>query len=430
MKAGASKRDVTVPELLGNPKVHDPLFARVLVLDDGENAVAIVCLDMVWPWFAEVREKIRKQLGIACTLVNCSHTHSDGRSGQNPKWRETVGQLIYDAAEEAYADRVPVSLHTGRASVQIGDNRHRNAFTQEVVPWVNVLEARSEDGKPVAVLFEYAAHPVVTLGPGALGPPTPTGPGGMSADYPGYAVMHISEALGDEVVPMFGQGCGGNVNGDPVGFSVKSGWYENAEKAGRKLGEAVLAAMRESTEIKADKFTVRSKTIMNSLRVPSMEQWEEQVANLKKEKPDDEAAMKSLQLVKGIIERGEQPALPQEINVVAFGSEWCLVTMAGEVFTEYELWVNAFAPFDHNMVFAFTNAVTSPGEKHYASYIPTDRALALSIRKPDQARRGCRDALRLHSPTTHEGVDFPYAVGLEARIKGAITSCWAGENIS
>ena len=34
LKAGASRRDVTVPEILGNPKVHDPLLARVLVLDD------------------------------------------------------------------------------------------------------------------------------------------------------------------------------------------------------------------------------------------------------------------------------------------------------------------------------------------------------------------------------------------------------------
>ena len=42
MKAGVGKRDVTVPELLGNPIVHDPLFARVLVLDDGDSAVAII----------------------------------------------------------------------------------------------------------------------------------------------------------------------------------------------------------------------------------------------------------------------------------------------------------------------------------------------------------------------------------------------------
>ena len=42
MKAGAAKRDITRPDLMGNPPVHDPLFARVFVLDDSENPVAII----------------------------------------------------------------------------------------------------------------------------------------------------------------------------------------------------------------------------------------------------------------------------------------------------------------------------------------------------------------------------------------------------
>ena len=56
MKAGASKRDITVPELLGNPIIHDPLFARVLVLDDGDSSVAIITRDNCIAFFPEVRE--------------------------------------------------------------------------------------------------------------------------------------------------------------------------------------------------------------------------------------------------------------------------------------------------------------------------------------------------------------------------------------
>ena len=407
MKAGASRRDITVPEfLVGTPTIHDPLLGRVLVLDDGDKAVAIISLDMVDPFFPEVRERIREQLGIDRTLINCTHTHSDARGGRKSEWQETVGQLIYEAVEEAYADRIPVSLHAGRASVQLGGNRYGKGFTQEVVPWVNVLEVRAEDGKMVAVLFEHAAHPVITLECGAI-----------SADYPAYAVKRINEELGDEVVPMFAQGCGGTVNGHPVGFSVESGWHENAEKAGRELGDAVLAAIGESTEIKADKFTMRSKTTMIPLRAPSMEEWEESAARLKKEKPDDEAEMRSLQLVKGIIERGEQPAVRYQVNAVMLGSEWCLVALPGEVFTEYELFVNAYAPFDHDMTFAYTN--DGPG------YILTDKALALSIRKPDQANSSCRDAYTPHRASTHEDVHLPYAVGIEAAIKEAIASLWS-----
>jgi len=411
MKAGVGERDVTVSELLGNPKVHDPLFARVLVLDDGDNAVAIICLDMVWPSFPNVREKIRKQLGIARTLVNCSHTHSDARGGHDNRWREAVGQMVYEMVEEAYADMSPVSLHAGRSPVQLGGNRYGKDFTQDVVPWVNVLEARTEDDKTLAVLFEHAAHPVMTLECGAI-----------TADYPGYAITRIREELGDEAVPMFAQGCGGTVNAEPVGFNVVSGWHENAEKAGRKLGDAVLVAVRESTKIKANNLTMRSKTVTLPLRVPSMVQWEEQVAKLKKDTPDDETAMQSLQLVKGIIERGEQPGLAYQINAVMLGSEWVLVTMPGDVFGEYELFVNANAPFDRDMTFGYTNS--REGEDEHEHYILTDRAIALSIRKPHRANRSCRDALRKIKASTHENVRLPYAVGIEALIHEAILSLW------
>ena len=68
--------------------------------------------------------------------------------------------------------------------------------------------------------------------------------GDISADFPGHAVNHITEELGNVVTPLFAQGCGANINGFPVSFSIESGWHERAEEAGRKLGRGVLEAMR------------------------------------------------------------------------------------------------------------------------------------------------------------------------------------------
>ena len=413
MSAGVAKRDVSFPELLGGVKVHDPLFARVLILDDGNDKVAIICLDMVEPWFPEVRVKIQQQLGITLTLVNCSHTHSGMRTLHNDKWQEAVGKLIYEAVEEAYADMVPVSLHVGRAPVRVAYNRYGDAFSQEELPWVNVLEARIEDGSTLAVLFEYAAHPVITIKGRAL-----------SADFPGYAIARIHEILGDKVMPIFAQGCGGNTNGYPVGFPL-GGPYENAANTGRKLGDAVLTAMRNATDIQTDELTIRSRTIMLPLRLLSIGEWKEEVSRLEQESPDNENAMKTLQGLKDIIERKEQPGLRYHINALMLGSEWCLLALQGEVFTEYELWVNAFAPFDHNMVFAFTNDSTyAKPTNSYASYILTDKALALSIKKPREAEASCAEALLTHRASTHESVRLPYAVGIEVVIKEAIASLW------
>ena len=406
MKAGASKRDITNAELIReNPLVHDPLFARVLVLDDGENPVAIISLDMMGgPYFENICDKIKEEFGIAHTLVAASHVHSDAGGQRTEKWAESAGELIYEAVEEAWANRVPASLRAGRASVQVGFNRRlpdengyvRHAVNGEgtVVPWVNTLQACTEEGRTLAVLFEHAAHPVIAGD-------------GISPDFPGYAVNRIIEQVGNGIVPLFAQGCGANINGYPV-----IGGVEKAKEAGTKLGDAVLEAMRTSTEIQADKFKVRSTNITLSMELPSMGLWIETRNRLRITDSDDDSPQnKHLERIRESIERGKAPQIPLEINAVMLGSEWLLVTMEHEIFCEYEIWVDAFAPFDHTMVSAYTN-----GRK---TYVGIDRALALGEAGGYEAgafpRLGANSVRHLHAS---------FVVGIEGIIKEAIASLW------
>ena len=84
MKAGVSTKDITPPlrtrlsdQARYNTGVHDPLFAKALVLDDGENAVAIVCLDLCIAdveFCDELRERIRERTGIE-EILNLPATH-------------------------------------------------------------------------------------------------------------------------------------------------------------------------------------------------------------------------------------------------------------------------------------------------------------------------------------------------------------------
>ena len=99
--------------------------------------------------------------------------------------------------------------------------------------------------------------------------------------------------------------------------------------------------------------------------------------------------------------------------------------MAGELFTECELWVNAFAPFDHNMVFAFTNAFVGATDDEYIGYVPTDRALALGIKTPIVAETACMEAgsfVGFFHSVRVEGGYTCYAVGIGGLIKEVITS--------
>jgi hypothetical protein len=191
------------------------------------------------------------------------------------------------------------------------------------------------------------------------------------------------------------------------------------------------------TEIKAKTLVLRSTTIQLQLHLPSKARWEKMIERIKAtgEKPPREGwannadTMKVMDVLKGMMERGEAPHMPMEINAVMLGSEWCLVTMAGELFTEYEMWINASAPFDHNMVFGFTNAAGDEkgDEDGYIGYVPTDRALALGVKTPIVAETACMEAGSF--PGFFHGVRIDgtyssYEVGIEAQIKKAIASLW------
>ena len=259
------------------------------MLDDGENPVAIVSADLCGgepDFHNKARRCIQEQTGIEHTLINFTHTHSAPGAASVPgdddepherEWIEWLNLTIPEVVAEAYANCVPVSLHAGRAPAQVGFNRRladENGVVVmavneagSVVPWVNVLEMRREDGKPFVVLFEHAAHPVIVHGSSSL----------TGADYPGFAVQRIKEELGNDVTPIFAQGCGANING----FPLKGGW-DKAEVAGRKLGDAVLKALETTTQIKADKLVARSTQItLPTEPLPTMEEWREASRDLK-----------------------------------------------------------------------------------------------------------------------------------------------------
>jgi hypothetical protein len=417
VKSGTGKREITLPEyLIGDARVHDPLFVSAFVLDDGVTKVAVVCVDLVDPTFPDARQHLEQQLGIDCTLINASHTHSDGRGRRREGWKERVCELIGEAVEEALTNAVSVTLHAGRQPVQIGYNRYAKRFTDAIVPWVNTLEARTEGRQPLAVLFEHPAHPVMT-----------TEGEGLSADFPAAAVARIREELGNEVLSVFAQGCAGNINAYPVGFSVEGGQHDNADRAGRTLGEATVAAMRNGVEITADTLRVKSTSITLPCNLPSVHMWGEMVARLMRHPPGTpmldgttDSWTRYLEVVRQMIEGDERPHTCFEASLVTLGTEWCLLALPGEMFCEFELWVEEQAPFTHKMVAAYTNDGS-------VGYIPTDKALTLGAEDPLRAEHECMEATAW--PGFFHGVNvrgawLPYSSGIEAKIRGALEELW------
>ena len=427
LRAGAAEREITPP--VGHQIQHyfrlsvgvnDPLFARCLYLEDAQkNSLAIICLDLIFGGFDlcdELRAEIRKQTGIENTLVNFSHSHSSASLGArgrteisndtDSKWNDATLDKILAIVKEAKKRAEPVSLRVGRAPAQVGFNRRlvnkENGHVYmgvnrkgPVVHWVNVLCADSaKSGKPIAVLYETAGHPVIVPDSSKL----------TSADFPGAAAKRIRETLGKDVITLFAQGCGGNINGFPLRTT-----HANAEKQGRALGAAVLKGLKESEPIKAKTFSVKyASKPLPSHALPAKKLWQEMAYRQR----DREGRMEQLNKILALIDSGRKPP-PRRMDVYAvmFAREWCLVTMPHEMFCHYELWVDKNAPFKRTMTFGYTNG--------YEGYIAVDAALRLGEKGGYEA--ACLPNWGGQVWTRHFG---PPAVGCEKIIKDAISSLW------
>jgi hypothetical protein len=174
-------------------------------------------------WIRRLRRNAARTSGISYVLVAATHTHSgpairdEYPPKEPPDWESGVLDKVGRAIDEAHQRVVEARLGTGYGSVLIGHNRLRlepdgtitwfernNTMvpTSPVDPTVSVLRVDAADGRPIAVLVNYACHPVV-FGSDSLR---------YSADYPGVTIKEVERELGGQPLAMFLQGGDGDIN--------------------------------------------------------------------------------------------------------------------------------------------------------------------------------------------------------------------------
>lgn len=267
LKAGAAAFDITPPSGLSlagfaarsQPSigVHDPLTARAIVVGD----TAIVVADVIGI-HRESSARIRQRCGLPPdnVIVTATHTHGaplsmPGRLGTqtDPRFLRQLEDGCVAAIRKAAASAVPASLVAGLGpDPDVARNRrHADGPLDRSLP---VLEVVAEDGRVIAVMTSYACHPTVLGADNRL----------VTADYPGYVRQEI-EAAFPGAVALFLVGCAGDAN---IGHAAKASWtveanetrtFENAERLGRRIGRAALAAPMAAVEARA----VASNGMMN-----------------------------------------------------------------------------------------------------------------------------------------------------------------------
>jgi neutral ceramidase len=232
LRAGAARVSITpdpkafsyplggyvAPERLGKNAtgVHDTCYARALVLSDGKTKCAIVSLDLCF-MPANVKKAVADkvaQTGIPASglFLSSTHTHSaldpltlhSGNTGPSgalpafdPKLLDFVSDRIAQSITEANGKLRPARLGSGQMEgLGLNRNRRGESLTDDQMTALKVTDAES---KPLAAVFNYAAHPVY-YGANMLqvsGDWSGAFQRQMEAVLPGAVVLFLNGAEGD-----------------------------------------------------------------------------------------------------------------------------------------------------------------------------------------------------------------------------------------
>jgi neutral ceramidase len=199
-------------------------------------------------------------------LVTATHTHSgpvllDEYPNGPPAWEAAAIEKIVQAIGQACGRLAEARVGTGKGIAYIGHNRlrqnpdgtvtwfNRNTTmvpTSPLDPTVAVLRVDAADGRPLAILVNYACHPVV-FGPDNVR---------YSADFPGVMANFVEREFGGVPLCMFLQGAPGDINPLHAVTPLQEDAIGANERTGRRLGEETV---RVAKAITAD--TVGDQTI-------------------------------------------------------------------------------------------------------------------------------------------------------------------------
>ncbi len=394
LMAGCSKVKMTPPlgtPLGGNVRdkgsqgVHDDIYAKTLVLSDGEKEIAFVSCALIGVTKAmaqNIRQIAEKRCAIPKeNIMTCAfHTHSGPATiglftEVNESYLNSLPEIIASSICKAKENLKKVKIkfasgeekalpHNRRIKMKNGTLRMNweDLLLDEIDkpagpidPEVGVIVIGELDGKMMAVLINYTCHPAILAGDNFL----------ISEDYPGYTMRFVEKQT--DALCLFTNGATGNINHVNI-FNPhqKRGFYE-AERLGTILGRKVLSIIPKAKDVSLDKLGIIREKINLPLR--KIRRFEIEEAR----KLVQRRNTKRISLIDGLSEEvyAEQilslsktgrKSLSSGIQVISLG-DVTFVGIPGELFVEYGLEIKEKSPFTHTLIIGYAN--------DYVGYIPT-----------------------------------------------------------
>jgi len=318
LRAGSAKVNITPPlgiTLIGSygkpsDSILDDLYAKALVLSDGDTTLAIVSLDLLYSPLEDitqpVREIITEKIGIPAQniLVCATHTHSgpevfsrsklapekeveaddidqfylaslirkiagsvsiaynnmqDVKIGaakgdlpeiifnRRPKKPDGSVEMAYTLPEEITATKEIVTDREGNVKVTFTLPDDKELEFGPVDPEVCVFRAENMDGGMVASLVNFGCHPV------SIYPHLSTA---ISADYPAYTTKVVEQAEGG--ICLFALGLAGNIV--PIQRGVE---------ARKQIGKAIGGEALRRLQFVGTSGDVTLKALKKEVRFPT-----------------------------------------------------------------------------------------------------------------------------------------------------------------
>jgi len=322
-QAGAHKSNIT-PKLggpiIGNwnsPEaeyIHDELYARSIVLDDGETKLVLVTVDNVGvnqEVFDAAKQIIAQATGIPTShvLIASTHTHSaTSASGVGEKRRGWTTEVPLDDYQtfmvSRIADGVQIALKNlepariGWGSVEVPQHVFNRRWKMKpgtptpnplggsdiavmnpgvanpnllepagpTDPEVSYLSIQAIDGRPLALLANYSLHYVGGVPNGEI-----------SADYFGMFADKMQELLGADrqnpgFVAMMSNGTSGDINNINFrGPTVKHPPYGKMKLVADDVAEAVMRGYNDISYQDWVPLSAKQATLNLKVRRPSPE---------------------------------------------------------------------------------------------------------------------------------------------------------------
>lgn len=407
IRAGIAVADITPPipfRMSGyfmerlSTGMKDPLHAKAVVFQQGDESAALVFCDLVGISLevsSEARRRASEKTGIPAARIAVAATHSHtgplyfgalhdhlhelsvARFGKDPyetaEYRVKLADRIVAAIVEAKASLNPVELKSGYAQEdRLSFNRrfHMKDGSVRFNPGElnpNIVRAAGPTDPQVGlVLLEAPGATVPLAGIVSFSMHLDTVSGTeYSADYPKFVEDQLRESIGPQFTLLFGTGTCGDINH----IDVRTRDRRSAATIGGMLAETIERAI-DTPRVLSDvlpSLAVRSIKVDVPLQTYSESEITDARKNMYLIGTRELPFLEQVEAYKITdLQRRQGETLPLEVQAFRLSRETAIVTLPAEVFVELGLAIKAASPFKTTLVVELAN--------DSLGYIPTKKA--------------------------------------------------------